>query len=654
MSNFLPLPEFPLNFITRHEHDKERKESLRLQSLWLDTAVQNDQRRSRPMLFRLLAEIPAESIDFVEDDKDSLAELARVSSDNRKLGYERQLKEIHFNYSPEPRELFWRMATESLDDKGETKPSFPIGVCVRKVTFAPVWDLYNNSPRQLYKDLFFTVIASKMPNLDVLVWKDQAELENDFIEAISRCSAKHVKLERIEIGKSWLMRPPLTAVPWDLCSLDLDVNLAVVAGDASYSEVDAPVTIAMDDHRSAFFNTLFQRCSSTLESLTWSHKACLKNIARVTLDASNLTFTSLQCLRLTHVSFEPKLFSLFLSPLLRHLEMPRRSLDLISKSLETCEPLQQLQTLVVPELPSTREGCMPVAEFIKRHNHVRKLQLTEDDTSPAKDNQLSSLIIPILADGGFDNLCCLSLSWSGGSLSGGMKVNEDDIPEASLVALSTIASLKQLSLRVGRCDWLIDHDKLRHHLKGLNCLETLALLHDTYYCPELEDIPPAEYYDERIAIDSDHEDAKARPHLDADADYGLEFIEIPIGDDRELDPDDFQYVVVEQDTILGVFRQCPEAEKRTWERSHRNRMLTQAEAYAEVLTALEWIYCGQRLMGLSPRIGEDGVVRKEAIPLTQERDECRAFLNKTFGIEERGAGRWCLRAKWAGTCGVFF
>lgn len=98
------------------------------------------------------------------------------------------------------------------------------------------------------RKLLIAGIASKMPNHDVLVCNDQVGLDNDFIEAISRCFAKHVKFKRIQIDKTWPMRPFLAPVRWDLGSLDLDVNLTISAGDPYYSEVDAilgnTVTIA--------------------------------------------------------------------------------------------------------------------------------------------------------------------------------------------------------------------------------------------------------------------------------------------------------------------------------------------------------------------------------------------------------------------------
>ncbi|EHK49532.1 hypothetical protein TRIATDRAFT_174021, partial [Trichoderma atroviride IMI 206040] len=585
-------------------------------------------------LFQLPAELLDRILDFLEDDKKTLASLALVSSICLYLARACQFKEIHFDYSPQSHELLLHMATESLDDDNETN-LLPIGVFVRKFTFAPLEDflstIHPKLSNAMYIDRFndslpftqlretivenlsaaqehyvnqrkriFTVIASKMPNLVGLVWKDKVQLDSDFLEAISRCSAEHVKLEKIRPSKHWPMTPPLVPVQWKLFP-------------------GYPPTMAMHHPTSVFLNTLFQSCSSTLESLTWWHTASLEDQLAVTLDHSKLTFPRLQRLSLERLYFKPESFSSFMGPSLRHLRLPRRYISLILESLETCKPLAYLQTLEVPDLPLTREGCMPIAKFIKRHNHVQKLHLSEEHEIIVKGDQISSLCIPILATGRFNDLRCLSLSWSGKRLPyypeeyPYLREYKDEFPEPSLVALGTIGSLEQLSLRFGfRSNWLLDHGKLRRHLKGLSRLKTLALLHDTYYRLELKHLSPTKYYDEIFVIDSDYMDADARPRHDAGEDYGLDL-------DKTVEYDDVDY------GRPGATDQC------TWERAHRNRMLVQAEAYAKVLPQLEWMYCGQRPMGLRAYRGEDGVVCKEAIPLSRRRVTCRAFLNKTFG-----------------------
>ncbi|KAL7894037.1 hypothetical protein HDV63DRAFT_413005 [Trichoderma sp. SZMC 28014] len=598
--------------------------------------MQGRQHQSPSRLLQLPAELLDKTIDFFEEDKKTLANLALVNRVCLCLARVRQFKEIHFDYSPQSHEL-----VESLENKNKTKFSFPIGIFVRKFTFAPLMDflytahpdlfkaVYNNIPpspqpqeiidkllitaQEYYVDQrksILTVIASKLPNLTVLVWKDGIQLDSDFIEAISRCSAEHVKLESIRISKDWPMETPAASTRWNLRTLDLNVNLMASAYRSGVNaDLGDPPTMAMDHPTSVFLDTLFQRCSSTLESLTWWHTGRLIEDLRVTLDRSKLTFPNLQHLSLEHLYFEPKSFSAFMSLSLRHLALPERSFDLISESLEACESLPYLQTLVVPEMPSTRERCMPIANFIKRHNHIQNLYLSEEGSIDSRDGQMSSLIIPNLANGMFNNLRCLSLSWVKEMLPPNSKVYKDTFPEQSLVALSTIGSLEQLSLRFGPvCCWLIDHDKLRRHLKSLNRLKKLALLHDTYHRSELKYIGPVEYYERRCLLDSDRKDA-ARLTPDADEDYEYESDE-----------------TAESYPGFSEYEDSDESDDCTWERAHRYRMLMQAEAYAEVFPDLERIYCGQRPMGL--RHHPD---RKKAFPLSKGRVNDRAFLDKTLG-----------------------
>ncbi|KAM0517660.1 hypothetical protein ACHAPE_004632 [Trichoderma viride] len=452
-----------------------------------------------------------------------------------------------------------------MDERDGTNLLLPIGVWVRKATFAPGRSRYfsGRETRKRCKDLFFRVIASKLPNLDVIVWEDGAGLDDDFIEAISHSSVKHVKLELMGIRKSWLGRPSPAPAQWDIRSLDLDIKFDRLREPDLDSTLGNPVTIAKIVSISAFLNTLFRCCSSTLESLNWSHKLVLGSAVKLSLDKTNLEFPNLRSLKLSHANFEPDLFLIFLGPSLRHLEIPGTSLDLIPKSPKTCEFLRYLQTLVV-------------------------------------------------------------------------NVYEDDISDPSLAALGTIDSLEQLILRVGRntiwkYNWLIDHGKLRRLLKGLFRLKKLTLLHDTYYRSERQHILPARFYDEGTVINSDFQDAKARPYLVTEEHYGCEPTEI-----TEDGLYNFKYTMTIQNNIWGFHRRCPNRSMGVciWERAHRNRMLAQTETYAEVFPKLEWIYCGQLPMELRLRLGKDGVVRKEASPLSDWRYSYPFELYKTWGIEE--------------------
>jgi hypothetical protein len=589
--------------------------------------MQGHQDQFQSKLFRLPHEILAEIVDLLEDDKKALAALALVNSNFLRLARARQFKEIHFDYSPQSHELLSHMADfKSVRDENDTKFWLPISDFVRKFTFAPLVDFFptihpelysamvsgrNNEyhpfrrPQHIPDELLITAQEhyvnqrktilkeiTRMSFLVELVWKDKIQLDSDFIEAVSRCAATHVTLEGIRIGEHWPAEPPLTPERWNIRSLDLDVNLNSYAFDSGVDAVlgDLP-TMALNPP-SVFLNTLFQRCSSTLESLNWRHTEIVDFEFTAVVNTSKLTFPSLQRLRLVYMYINHSLWSSLMSPSLRHLELPASFLYRVPQNLKISKGEQYLETLVV---------------------------------------------------NAYGNTIC----------------------DSSLAKLNTFVSLKRLTLRVGwsnssRCNWLVQHDTLRRQLSGLKRLETLLLIHDTYYRPERHDISPYQYYDKRIAITSDLRDAKSRPCLDGDADHGFAPREITEDDTDEDDGFKFLEDVAEGAYISqvsevtvgnpyveyfnngngGLWAVFSLTKRSVWERAHRNRMLTQAEAYAEVFPALETIYCGQWPMGIRPRRDEDGVVRKEAFPLCKDRDESQDFPNKIFKMwnEEREVG----------------
>ncbi|KAL6790178.1 hypothetical protein GGI42DRAFT_347192 [Trichoderma sp. SZMC 28013] len=140
----------------------------------------------------------------------------------------------------------------------------------------------------------------------------------------------------------------------------------------------------------------------------------------------------------------------------------------------------------------------------------------------------------------------------------------------------------------------------------------LALARDTYPISSISHIDVEKYYSLRLVGETERADARARADLDIDETSSV------------VDTHD----MIENQQNEG---EESEAEVQIWERAHRNRMLAQAEAYAAAFPALEWILCGQRPIGFHCDL-ENNISHKKAIPLTQNRDECYTFLNRTFGI----------------------
>ncbi|KAL7783425.1 hypothetical protein V8C37DRAFT_413727 [Trichoderma ceciliae] len=517
-------------------------------SLLLDTVMQGRKCESHCRLLQMPAEILADIVDLLVYDKPALASLALASSDCCYLARSCQFAEIQFDYSSHAQQLLVHLAKEVLHKTDVATRRFPIGVCIRRVTFASHPECVIAYHQELYHSIFseranlsVMAISHAMPNLEVLAWKDSFTIDDKFFGGVSRCSARHIKLTRVKIDKAWLMMPPLTPANWPLRSLDLDVQLAdfsdidLVESDANQ---DSTSTEELDHPISPFFETLFRCCAPTLESLSWEHMDLSRDRSRISLGRSPLSFPHLRYLQFGSIFLRPLAFSSLLSSPLKHLELPTSDLERLAECLVTCDP------------------------------HVHKLLVHERDSSHGDKNQLDRLIIPILAEGGFDNLRCLSLAWGGDGVSDMTRPHEVHIPETALMTLGTIVSLERLSLRAGnnfgwRNQWLIDHNKL------------VTLVRDTYPISSSNHIDVEKYYYLQFVGDSERVDARARADLNFDETSAA------------IDMIEHEQNVVEES----------EAEAEIWEKAHRNRMLIQAEAYAAVFPALEWILCGQRPMG---------------------------------------------------------
>lgn len=397
------------------------------------------------------------------------------------------------------------------------------------------------------------------------------------------------------------MEESLTLKTWPLCSLDLDISLAHRSTDATGSDGDSQDVQETESIHpiSPFFRTLFQLCAPTLESLNWTTIDILSK-SNIPFGSNPISFPRLRHLRLGFISLDTPGLSSFISAPLRHLELSSTVLAKHGSSLPAYGPLRHLSSFVVETLPIEKETCMHVAEFIMQHEHLQKLFVHEREDAHNENAHLDRCIIPVLTHGSFSNLRSLSLAWGGGSTDKATTPHEVHIPETALAAVGALVSLEQLSLSCGmtlgwRHQWLVNHPQLRASLQGLSRLKKLALVRDTYPIPTLG-FDAEGYYARRIVKAEERADAEGR---------------------MELEPDE-----------RGRYNN-PDAE--IWERAHRNRMLSHAEAYAAVLPALEWILCGQRPMALE-RDHESRTARLKAVPLTKCRDDCYTFLNKTFGL----------------------
>ncbi|KAJ3538463.1 hypothetical protein NM208_g5898 [Fusarium decemcellulare] len=619
------------------------RDRCKRRSLLLDSVMQQRPRSSDSRLVQLPAEILADVVDLLIDDKPTLGSLALVNSDCRWLAHCGQFAEVHFNFSDQACELFEKIGGTLNTQAGQ--PS--IAACVRRVSF-------QSSPqylRERYSELWATIgqpeyspedlaelrqeanddyrsvraqfaeTVSKLPNLDTLVWADDYPIDKDSFGKITRSHARHVKLTWVKIDQPWSLEPPLTPATWPIRSLHLELQPSFDIHKLQETSSTYPMN--------PFFASFFRLCAPTLESLAWRYVDTGRqtddpdepNEPALPISFGNnpVPFPRLRHLHLPHIDLDDVAFTSMLSPRLSSLTLSRDILERYTARLQTHGPFRDLKQLAVPSLSITSGPCARLANFIAQHSDLRSLYVDEDTIAPEHlgSGPLDSYIIPVLASHSFDNLRSLFLAWDHSNAYPG-NPNLACVPEAALAAIGRLASLEQLSLRAGmnystEQFWPVEHDKLRAHLRGLKRLRKLALTRDTYAFQDVTD----EWYYARRFVDAQHViDAEARPELDSAMDL----------DDPEMDQ---VYEGQELDMNAGMEMEVSHDKIPVWERAHRNHMLTHAEAWAAVLPELEWVLFGQRPIGIE-RNPENTAAPRRAVPLTTKRYKCTDFLDNTF------------------------
>ena len=119
-------------------------------SLLLDTVMAGQPRASYSRLLQMPAEILADVVDLLADDRLALAALALVNSHCRQLARCCQFAEISFDYSLHAQQLFLEIANEALGGCQQLR----IGTCVRRVTFASSPSRVANYHRELYESIW--------------------------------------------------------------------------------------------------------------------------------------------------------------------------------------------------------------------------------------------------------------------------------------------------------------------------------------------------------------------------------------------------------------------------------------------------------------------------------------------------------------------
>ncbi|OTA00030.1 hypothetical protein A9Z42_0029890 [Trichoderma parareesei] len=437
-----------------------------------------------------------------------------------------------------------------------------------------------------------------MPHLETLSWYDTMCLGDNFFRTVTKLPIRHLKISRGYISDPYCL-DLLAPFVMSLETLYLDVS---ICEDEDHENDTTNDSDAYEDGCSATIEHLYLRCMSFSDDTTLS------------FGHEQVDFGRLRYLDLTDCFDNPDTMAWcsLLSAPLRHLALPGSTSGSFMQSISACQPLRDLETLVLPSLCSKSAAeARSLFDFMSRHSHVRKLSVQHGDPQ-----LMDSYLVPLLSDGTWSNLTSLSLAWRGPGLAVETEPNIAVISAESLAAIGSIKSLEQLCLRAGeplgwRHQWLVDHEVVRSSLRGLTNLKRLAFSRDTYTKPGFPESMVESYYSYQFVASDEGHIAMERPYLDRPRST-MRMYDGPTNDDLW-----FYY-----SEVNGV---------QLWECAHRNRMLREAESYSRALPSLEWIYCGQWPMGFKNVQTSKGR-RRISVPLGKERDSCYTLLERMFAM----------------------
>ncbi|ETS03831.1 hypothetical protein M419DRAFT_74030, partial [Trichoderma reesei RUT C-30] len=477
---------------SRDEQDEfgRVQDTRRLLPLPLPSAMEGRPPASKSPLFTLPPEILGEIMNLLVDEKATISALALVNSDCRQLARSCWFADVCFDYGPRSNQLLSHLTREACAKQNKDTPIRPpfIGSCIRRVTVRSDRDYVADVHSELYDstrgDTARTVTAqeraelrkaatdyyfethitslltamSVMPNIESLVWYDKMCLDKSFFKCVTRLPLHHLKICNAYIGNPYCLNSLGRSV-LSLKTLHLDIL-------ACYDKVHADDEISDDDELAwenkdllPFMSCLLQGCSATLQHLTIRCKDSAR-YELLSFGHKPADFGQLQHLNLSGCldDLDTVAWSSLLSSPLRHLALPNSYSRSFIQSINACQPLDQLQTLVLPFFGYKGERQAPaILNFISRHYHLRKLSVQNGEPQ-----LMDSHLVPLLANGRWSNLTSLSLAWRGPDRSEEMLSNIASISTNSLAAIGSIKSLEQLYLTAGeiygdRHQWLIDH-----------------------------------------------------------------------------------------------------------------------------------------------------------------------------------------------------
>ncbi|KKA24248.1 hypothetical protein T310_1787 [Rasamsonia emersonii CBS 393.64] len=546
------------------------------------------------ILWRILLYVPS----------DSLASLAFVNRDCRQLARSRQFVSVSLNYSTTSMRLLDHLLHEGgqrYANNGRTiLPS--IGACVRQLRVATEPDLvvrghdlepddYSDDERDskwndahsafygAYLPTIQNVVSCSLPNLRLLIWEDNVQVDECFFHDIMKSPIQYLKLRHIKVAEEYQVSlpPKLTGRAWPLQSLYLALSWTWLGESPVRSTL--PLCIS-----------LLRLCAASLESLVWVG-SLTEAETKCHVEGWDLSLPPFERLRDLQMPFLGPIISG--TRVLEALIPPEGQCYLRSLSVDLDNPsfhgylrkrgrITSLQRLVVETL-GPANGAF---DFLKANDHVSTLSILYYRTS---SDILTNRLLPILSRS-FTNLTSLRLTWK-----------KPRIPAEALRYISTLKSLEQIYLSAGNQDgyqpnWLVDHAAMRQTFSQLPNLRKFAFAYDTYDNGQPES--DVEFYYEDMGI----------PEALAEV----------INDARG------RFIRGELELIDGPFTELVE---KAWERIHLRKMLSEADKYLQEMpdNHLGWMYFGQIPMGVKSVDGQ-----RKAYPLSPKRDNCATFLEKMF------------------------
>lgn len=563
--------------------DDYGKEDVPPLPLSFDRVLEGRSPHSTAPLLNLPFEILGVILHHVETA--SLASLALVSRDCRQLARSRQFASIQLDYSDSSFALITALAAERnerSENKGFTvSPS--LGACIRRITVAthPGWVSHRHKIA-LDEDFAALEEAVQTARLE----KASGMFFDVYIPAIGGLLSSLRTMPHLELldweDKVVLSRSFFT----ELASSSIKhLKLFQVQVDGEFG-IELPSALG---RRKWPLQTLHLELSPSLHKLGQLSTSML---CESILGLCASTLESLTWISMRGGESKPSATSDLASlcfPKLRHLKLERVNFSTDTAILEALIQ-DNLRTFVAnidshPEFFSNRgtvtaletfiwhQPCMDAdhsLDFLRANSQLTKLSLS----FAVPDILLETELLPLLSQS-FSCLKSLSLKWQG-----------NFITESALEMLSSLTSLEQIHLSAGEQfgweqDWLIDHDLMRSYLRKLSGLRKIALSRDTYR-NVLRGASDRFYYQDRYTLG-------APGRLDLDT------------------------------------------QNRLWEQKHCQHMLSEANEYARVLPNLEWLYCGQLVMGFKsvPEVAE-----RVAVALSPERDDCWTLLTGMFELSE--------------------